>query len=232
MKKPQLILGIVVLVAGSLILIALLASRGDAVQKKAIDSVTVQKDGNTLTVSKDGSVRYETDRGVFEDFWDSEKVNTFYGYLGGKYTGPGSLVSGGENYIAINSGGGSTTYELGEDELIDAVEDETAGGGGPPSPTAPAGQGPGGGPTPTPGQGGSGAGFPTPTPYNPGGPDPECLYWRLSYCVRPRTPSPSPSATPAPVEIREPDCGDNTETGRTVIGNDLCISTPSPTPTP
>lgn len=227
-KQPLLIVGTLLLIVGVVVLIGVFAMRGgEGDEGREIDSVTAQKDGNTLTVSRDGHVVYSTSGGVFEDFWDKEKTDTFFGYINSKYSGEGDLISGGENYILIN---GQTSYAFSDDELINQIGNETGGGGGPTPTSSSQGQGQGGGgsgsgPTPTPPGGGGGSGG-----SSGGGPDPECLYWRLSYCVRPRTPRPSPTATPVTVEIREPDCGVNTQTGKTVIGNDLCISTPSPTP--
>jgi hypothetical protein len=213
-KKPLIAIGVFVLAVGVVVLLILLGRGAPGKAGRDINSVTVQKDGNTLTVNSDGTVSYETDEGTFTDFWDADKTNAFFDYINSKYSGEGDLISGGEDYVLIN---GQTSYSLGDDELIDTIEDETGGGGG----------------SPPPGGGGSG-GLPSPTPTatagQGGGGDPECLYWRLSYCVRPRTPSPTPSSTPVEVEIREPNCEANTQTGRTVIGNDLCLPTPSPTP--
>lgn len=229
-KKPLLMIGAVVIGIGTLLLIvALVASRpksGSADRK--IASVVVQNNGNTLEVEADGRVSFMKDGKTYEDYWDSDKVATFFEYLDGRYVGEGELVTGGQNYIVISGSGGTSTYVLDDDELVDAVEEETETGGGGGGETdgggSTEGSG-GGGSTPTVG--------PTTSPSGggvPNGIDPECLYWRLSYCVRKRTPTPVPSATPLTVEIREPDCGANTQTGKTVIGNDLCISTPSPTP--
>lgn len=221
-KNTKIALVVLGLVLGIVVLVILFTrGAGNPSPDKTINSVTVQKDGNALTVSSDGSVRYEKDGLLYEDFWDSGKVKTFFDYIDASYTGESQVVSGGQNYISINSGGGSSTYIFDEDELIDIIEDETTGdddGGD-------TGGGGGGGSTST----------STPSPTSTGasgggGGSSECLYWRLSYCVRPRTSTPSPTSTPVTVEIREPNCEDNTQTGKTVIGNELCLPTPTPTP--
>ncbi len=232
-KKTPLLIGIAVATVLAIGLVVLLAV-GNKNQESArkIDSVKVQKDGNTLDVRSDGRVTFEKNNETFEDFWDEDKLNAFFGYIDGKYVGEGELVAGGGNYIVVNG----TTYVLGDDELIDAVEDDAEDGDDGGGDDGDGGDDGGSTPFPTSTSGPSGGGTsPTPAPTSSapsggGGPDPECLYWRLSYCVRPRTPSPSPSATPEVVEIREPNCEANAQTGRTVIGNDLCIPTPSPTP--
>lgn len=221
MKKNTIIAISILVAVGVVVLAFVIFPRNGVEEARRIDSVTIQKEGNTLTVSREGMVRYETGDAVYEDFWEKDKVDTFFGYINSKYAGEGELITGRESYITIGSGGGTTVYILGDDELVDAVENETGGGGGSPSPTAPPGQSGGdGSPSPTapPGQEGESSG------------SSECLYWRLSYCVRPRTPTPTPSSAPAEGEIREPDCDVNTQTGRTVIGNELCLPTPSPTP--
>lgn len=226
MKKKSLVIGLLSLALGMLILVVIFASRSGAEKRREIDSVTAQKDGNTLTVSRDGHVVYKTSKGVFEDFWDRDKTDAFFAYINKKYFGEGETITGGKNYIIIN---GQTSYLLTDDELIDQVADETSGSsppgvGGSGGETG--GSGSESGPTPTPtGGGGSGG-----NSSDSGGSNSECLYWRLSYCVRLRTPSPTPSATPVEVYIREPNCEANTQTGRTVIGNELCLPTPSPTP--
>jgi hypothetical protein len=226
MKKKSLIVGLLGLAIGLLVLVILVAKGGEEAAKRDIASATIQKDGNTLIINSDGTVTYETESGVYEDFWDADKTSAFFAYIDSNYSGTGEIIVGGQNYISVNGSTGTTTYALGDDELIDTVEDETSGEGSGGDGGSGGSGGSGGQPTPTPtvGQGGSGGGG------SGGGPDSECLYWRLSYCVRPRTPSPTPSSTPVTVEIREPNCEANTQTGRTVIGNDLCLPTPSPTP--
>lgn len=227
MKNKKTLFAVVGLLLAASVLAFVFITRGNTAGKdKAVNSVTVQKDGNTLTVSRDGSVRYEKDGELYEDYWDSGKVKTFFDYIDKNYSGEPQIISGGQNYISINSGSGSSTYILDGDELIDTVEKETGGGSGG------NGSGSGGGsstvnptPTSTP-TSGSGGG----TGGGGGGSSSECLYWRLSYCVRPRTSTPSPTSTPVTVEIREPNCEDNTQTGKTVIGNELCLPTPTPTP--
>ena len=223
-NKKVLIFGVAGLIVGALVLVFLVfAMRGAGnTQKEKTNSVTVQKNGNTLTVTRDGHVRFEKDGKLYEDNWEKDKTDAFFDYIDSNYTGEGDVITGGQDYITVSNGSGSNNYKVGDDELIDTVEDDTSGGGG--------GGGGGSTPTSTPSGGGS-----TPTPTgttNYGGPDPNCLFWRLSYCVRKRTPSPTPSVTPTTVEIREPDCSANTQTGKTAISNDLCLPTPSPTSSP
>jgi len=221
MKNKKIVYVAISVVVSAFVILGFIAlSRNSEIAIPNIDSVTIQKDGNKLVVNADGTVRYETSEGVFEDFWSSDKTNAFFKHFEPNLTGESDLITGGQNYLTINSNGQSYTYVLGEDELVDIVEDETSGGGG--GTGGGGGSGGGSSPTSTP-AGGSGGG-------GGGGGLGDCLYWRLSYCVRPRTPTPSPTTTPVSVEIREPNCDVNTQTGRTVIGNDLCL--PSPTPTP
>lgn len=227
MKNKKVLIVVVVMVGVAVFIATLFMFRNGAGRptKDGIDTVSVQKDGNNLVISRDGSVRFQKDGTTYEDFWEQDKVNTFFSYLEGKYTGDGDLITGGQNYIVINTTSGPKTYRVDNDELIDIVENETSGGGG-------AGGGSGGvpvittSPTPRPTSTANG-----PTPTAPTGGSSECLYWRLSYCVRARTPSPTPVVTPPPVVIREPNCDANTQTGKTVIGNELCLPTPTPTPT-
>ena len=120
-KQPALIAAVAIAAVLGVIVLIFAASRGGGgTPQREINSVSVQKDGNTLTVSRDGTVSYKTSEGIFEDFWDSDKTDTFFAYINGKYTGSGELVTGGGNYISIN--GGAASYILGEDELIDQVE--------------------------------------------------------------------------------------------------------------
>lgn len=225
MKSKRIVFGIIALVVGVAVLFLLLSLRGNGESTNPIDSVTIQKDGNTLTVSRNGTVRYTRGGEEFEDFWEEEKINTFFKYIDGKYAGADQIVSGGQNYLVINKGGSSSTHIIDEDELIDVIENETSGGSGG---SGTEGAGPGGnGGSGGNGGGGSGSGGNGGSAGND-----ECLYWRISYCVRYRTPTPTPVGTPPPAEIREPNCEANTQTGRTVIGNELCLPTPSPTPTP
>lgn len=221
------IAGVVAMVLGVVVIGVLLSARGGGAGN-SVDKVTVQKDGKTLTVNRDGHVSYEDNGNTYEDVWSEEKTSAFFSYFSKNYSGEGDLVTGGANSVTISSGSGSTTYVLSPgDEITDAAANDVVSGGG-------GGGGGGGGisdiinnsPTPSPAPTSTSGGV-----VNPGGPDPECLYWKLSYCVRKRTPAPTPVPTSSP-DIRQPDCSANTQTGKTVIGNDLCLPTPSPTPTP
>lgn len=223
-KLPAIVavaVGIAIVVVGAILLL------NRAKVAEDVSAVTVQKDGGTLTVRRDGFVSYKFGDELYEDKWDKDKTDTYFKYFSKRYlTTESELITGGQNSVTITVNGQSKTYVLpGDDELPGVVIDDTTGGGG--------GGGGGGGtsttPTATP-YSGSGSSTPTPTPYVYT-PDPNCLYWRLSYCVIPKTPTPAPTTTAAP-EIREPDCSQNTQTGKTVISNQLCLPTPSPTPTP
>lgn len=227
MNKKRLVLTFFVsIVVISFILLAfMMASRGE-VARESIDRVSIKKDGGELIVNKNGFVRYEKDGQVFEDEWSEHKTNTFFNYIENNYAGESQIIAGGQNFITINKQTQNFEYELGEDELIDIVEDETTGSGGQGNGNdggdengnggnTGGGNNAGGNSNDGGGGGGSNGGG------NPGGQ--ECLYWRISYCVRARTPTPAPSEAPPEVEIRQPNCEENTQTGRTVIGNELCL---------
>ena len=228
MKRKSIPLIIFCVVVAFLVLFVLYTGRNvpEPPKDSTINSIIIQKDGKTLTVSADGTARLESKDGISDAFWSKDKVNAFLSYFGTKDSESGELITGGENYITISTGSGSNTYPLNDDddEFVDVVNDDVSSGGG--------------------GGGGGGIGdiigghSPTPLPTGTnagggggGGGDTTCLYWTLSFCVRLRTPTPSPVATTTTVEIREPSCDANTQTGKTVIGNDLCLPTPSPTPT-
>lgn len=236
MKNNKLSIGIGVAVF-FVFAIVLFASRG-GVGKNAndISKVTINKNGNEITIHKNGRVDYSSGSGNYTDYWGQDKISAFFGYFDKNYlVGESDLLHAGEDAVTIDVNGETKTYVLGSDEEIaDAAAEDAQ------TPDGDSGSGGGGGgedidnyftsspsPTSTPAPGGTSSSTSTPTPTPPNGGDPECLYWRLSYCVRKRTPAPTP--TPAgTAEIRPDDCESNTQTGKTVISNELCIPTPTP----
>lgn len=182
-------------------------------------SVSAQKSGSAdkLVVHRDGRVEVHKNGQVFTDYWATGKTDAYFSYYDDQY-----------------GGSPSTTYD--SDELIDSIINETSGG------TSGGGNGDDEVPgndiedlfnTPTPTAGGQG-GSSTPNPTSSTSPEDEpwCLYWRLSYCVIAyQTPAPSGvTSTPGP-NILPPECPENQITGKTVIGDELCFTTPTPSPT-
>jgi len=210
--KTEIVIGGIAVVAFVGILLFLLQGSGGIFSEVTGSRTKIEAknstNGNSLTVYSDGSVEVSKGSEVYRTYWDKNKVDAFLSYQ--------SSVYGNESF----------SYE--NDELLDEIINETSGGG---SQTPDDGQDiadffntPTPAPTSSPG-GSGGSGGPTPTP-DPGG-QPWCLYWRLSYCVILYTPP--PTGTPGPEEgILPPDCQENLQTGKTVIGNELCV--PSPTP--
>jgi len=184
--------------------------------------IKVMKDGREVSFDKSGVVTFRDGEIVFSQIWVDENGLSVFDYLKAKIEA-GELL-GGEYAVSWNGQGGS----IGGDSVIDEVFGGFDDGGGDEG-------GDGGGdigdvfdfgssPTPTPTKKPSGGG-------SSGGID-DCPFWRLSYCVYPFT-TPSPSPQPQPTgEILPPECEYNLSTGRTVIGDELCVPTPTPFPTP
>lgn len=213
-KKAPLVILFTVLLLG-LVVAFLFSGRGIS-EQDSISSAIIQKDGAEITIGSDGSVWYMRDDESLSENWSEAKLRAFWEYLNREYMDDEPvLTASGKNSVTINVGNNKYTYVLDDDdELVDAIEDDIV---NPPSPE----DDPGGseGSTPPPG-GGSGGGT-----GGGGGGNSECLFWRISYCVRLRTPV--PTATPGPqvqVDIREPDCQYNQDTGKTVLGDELCIT--------
>jgi len=187
---------------------------------EGLQSITIEANGKKVTVGADGSV-YEN--GVLVDTWSREKTQAFFSYYASKY---GSSEEGDSVITFIVNGEARTQSGSSNDELTQIV---TGGGSG------------------TGGNGGNGGGgtsgffesplaTPTPPPFGESGPPPSpapswCIHWRLSYCADPPPTTSSPTSTPVsgPTPF-PPDCNNegNQQTGRTVIGNELCIPTPTP----
>lgn len=226
--KIGAVIGVVVLVV-----LLVLILRGGATKKTSdISEVKINRGGEEIVVRKNGRVDYISGDNTYIDFWSEDKINAYFGYFDKYYLlNESDLLRAGDDSITINVNGETKTYVLSSDEEIDdaaaedAKDDDSGSGGG--------GDNIGdyftNGPTPTPNPSSSPGGStgPTPTPTPPNGGDPECLYWRLSYCVRKRTPSPTPTPT-GTAQIRPDNCESNTQTGKTVISNELCIPTPTP----
>lgn len=221
-KKQYLVLGLVVVFV--VIVIIILAVMNRNVSKKAretdpskISKVTYQENGTTLTIGRDGQVELKNRHRVSFQSWSKDKIDIFFSYLGENYLNQGSFGSGDDLVIYIN--GQSYGVDLDDDEeIIDVIIDDVGGGDG--------GGDDGDGedisdyfspPTPA----------PTSTPPGDGDDgDPECLYWKLSYCVRQPSPTPVPTSPPAEGGVLPPECWENTFTGRTVITNELCVQEP------
>lgn len=195
-----------------------------------LTSIEAQKNGSDdkLVVYSDGRVEVHRGGQVFTDFWAKGKTTALFAYYNDFYSESGE----------INGQKASFTYD--DDELIRSIIEGTVGGGGnntggngssnpgqdiddlfnTPSPSSPGSSGSGRTPRPS------------PTPTTPEK-EPWCLYWRLSYCVIAyQTPGPSGSSPTPGANILPPTCPENTLTGRTVIGDELCFTTPTPLPTP
>ena len=190
------------------------------------EKILVKRDDGELSVYRNGLVEYKTKEGIFIDNWSIEKTNAFFSYYEENYVG-GELAGGTGETVYLNGVG----YKSTGDELAEVViGDLTDDGGGD-------GDDGGGGddisdyfgtPTPTPvGTGGGGYPTPTPTPTPAGGIPSDCLFWRLSYCVKYK---PTPTSMPTPVSgdqyvIEAADCTEwnETQTTTTVINNTVCV---------
>ncbi len=226
MKKtsPLLIGGIIIGVIALVVLVTLLARNGmskRAAPIEPVESITLKGNGISLQIDGSGNAVWQTSEGTRTELWGRDKTSSLFEYYYANWA---------QNAEVTN---GSATVNVGNDELGNAVlaEDGVGGGGG----------GNGGGdvsqyfptPTPTPaGSGGSGGG--SGGGGNGGGPS-WCTHWKLSYCADPPTPAPTTTPTPTPGSSATPlppDCNDpgNQQTGRTVIGNELCLPTATQTP--
>ncbi len=202
------------------VLVGVFLFRGDESNVTEIDkreSVTVAMGGEKITVFRSGRVvRTLADGTEVEEFWSSEKTAAFFAYYYETY-GQSMEVPN----ITVGEGGLPVDDR---DELSEVIFDDSPGSGGgggtgglddyfnTPSPTTPGSGGSGG--SGGDGSGGGSAG------------EPECLFWRLSYCVTFPTPTPAvPTPMPEDVVFFEPTCEDirNRETGKTVIGDELCV---------
>lgn len=225
---------------GILMIAAMVSLFSSGSVKNAIESLSITKDGKSLSVSRDGNVTYTDGDTVYSDHWDQEKTRAFFDNYDRNYSGNSQVISGGKNSVTISKGGTNYTYILDDDDELfdlggnDAQEEDNGNGGGGSS-------GGGGGvgqyfntssPTPkvssTPGGGSSGG--------NSGGNHSDCLYWKLSYCVIPRTPTPTftpqPSSNPDLNVVQANNCGEylSQENTPTIISNTVCIPEVSPTP--
>lgn len=231
-KKFLLIGGGVILVLLVLGLISLGGSGliSNQTEDGELATIEAQKNGSSekLIIHSDGRVEVHKDGQIFSGFWARGKTSALFAYYNDFYAEGAEVLNG------------KATFTYDEDELIGAIVDETTSGGSGGS-GGNSGAGPGQdiddlfntpAPAPTGSGGSAGTGTLTPTPTPVSG-TPWCLYWRLSYCVIAyQTPVPS-GASPTPAaNILPPTCPENTLTGRTVIGNELCFSSPLPSPTP
>jgi hypothetical protein len=226
--KPAVAIAIIFALLSLLLLVS--SSRKSKDNGSPQDKIEITtKDGSKITINASGNVVYSKDEQTFSDFWSNQKTTALFEYFKNKYPDGFSTQEESTTTITFHSNGESYTVSIPQDEIIPPVEediqdpdDQDSDGGDQddgdddlsdlftsPSPT------PGYTPPPT----------PTSTPAPPTG-DPECLYWRLSYCVI--MPTPTPTSTPAPPEqstALPPTCQDtgNKQTGRTVITNELCL---------
>lgn len=230
MRKKNSLLGIAIAIGVILlILLIIILSRSFAGGIKGplggtVGTIVLTQNGSQFSLDASGNAVWTKDGETKSALWSSDKTNSFFQYYYQNWAGSASVQNG---VATVNAQG---------DELAGAVIGEGGNGGG---------SGGGGddvshyfgSPTPTPtGSGGSGG-----TGGTGGGDDGApswCKHWRLSYCADPPpdTSTPIPTATPIPGQSTPlpPDCNDpgNQQTGRTVIGNNLCLPTPTPTPTP
>lgn len=222
LKEKKGVLIIVGLLTAVVLAAVLLANTGsikvDNIGNKQ-SKIEAQKNGSDdkLIVYRDGRVEVYKDGNSFTDYWSSDKVSAYYRYLSEAHSAE-----------LDDDGNGTVNYDV--DELIDSIIDGSSGGSG--------GDDDAGQdiddffntPTPNPtGNGNNNNNSPSPTSTTNPGQQPWCLFWRLSYCVIAYTPP--PSGTPDPEEgILPPDCNENSQTGRTVIGNELCLPSAIPTP--
>ena len=200
-KKAAISGGLIIM---GLLMVFLVITAGRGLGETEDDGTKTIKvrDGEVeITVSSDGSYKIINSGESSEGFWSKGKALAFLDYFYDKYGENSEYLVSGDELVQAAVSGGSSGGEDGGDigQYFDDGDGDGSGGG------------PGGGP-------GS-----TPTPA-PGGGSDECLYWRLSYCVRRPAPTPTPSPSGEIVAF-EPTCGDqrNLTTGRTVIGNELCV---------
>ncbi len=229
-KNPLLAIGIIVFVV-VIIAFVLLFGRGfkgvsNTAKSGIVGTIVLKQDGTSFSLDSTGNAIWSTDGNTRSALWSSDKTNSFFAYYDSNWASKATIVAG------------SATVNGSNDELAKAVIDEGSGGGGT-----------GGGdigqyfgtPTPTPtgsGSGGGGAGGGTGDSGGDNGAPSWCKHWRLSYCSDPPpdTTIPSPTSTPITGQATPlpPDCNNagNQQTGRTVIGNELCLTSPTPVATP
>jgi len=211
-----------VLIALGVVLAGVFLLRGGELGLVDKDKIMIKNEKGELSVYRNGLVEYKTREGTLIDNWSMEKTNAFFSYYEENYVG-GELAAGTGETVYIDGVG----YQGKEDELTDVVIGDITGG-------EDDGDEDGGGdisdyfgtPTPTPVATGGG-GYQTPTPTPASGIPNDCLFWRLSYCVKYR---PTPTPTPTPVSgdvyvIEAADCEEwnETQTSTTVINNTVCV---------
>jgi len=219
-------MGVVILV---LLIVVFRGSSGTMTGFEEIDTVVVRNSGSTLVVGRNGGVELTSTQGIFTDRWTSGKISAFFSYLEENYSGSAVFNESTAKFAGLDG-----------DELVFIVGQEVSGASGPGgggatetggSPGGASGGSGGGGSGSSAGSGDGGSDGSSGSGTSGGGGGSECLFWRLSYCVILHTPAPSATPTSGP-GILPADCGENLETGRTVIGNELCLPTPTPSPTP
>src|SRR3989344_2908304 len=233
MKLPKNYI-VVIAGLGVLLLLVLFLSKGSIFKSGAddpVDNIKIEQGSDSATVYSSGKVFLRSKTLSGEDFWDTAKTKSFFEIINDKFES-GEFIEGTET---LEDGSFLVIYNKDEEQVLTYFGDQSA------SPTPGATQWSGGGSSGgssggsggSDGWGSSGGGSSTPAPA---GPDPDCPFWRLSYCVYPRTPTPvqTPSGTtnPFPNLVYDCDLGDSTVTQRTVISNTLCVKEPTPSPTP
>lgn len=214
LKKHTKALAIIGGISALVIVLVLLVlgSSGSSIFQNENDVAKIQatKGDGVLIVGQDGKVEYRKGDTIYTDFWSSDRTKAFFDYYDEVYSG------------SAQKDGSTASFTYDDDELLDTITDQTengnnggSGNGGDDDDVSEYFNTPGASATP------SGTFVSTPTP-NPQG-QPWCLYWRLSYCVILYTPSPTGTPNPNEEGILPPNCEDNQFTGKTVIGQELCV---------
>lgn len=218
-KNRKLVLIIIFIIGILMVTVLWLTSSGSSLFQEndnGTSRIQANKGDTSLTVSRDGRVEYRDGDRTFTDFWNADRTRAFFAYYDEVYADGATVEGSRANF----------TYD--DDELLDQITKETGGNGNNDD------EDDGGFSeyfnTPNPSGGGSQS-TNTPAPTTNPQEQPWCLYWRLSYCVIAYTPP--PTGTPVAGEnIRQPDCDENLDTGKTTIGDEQCFTPVTPTPLP
>lgn len=189
--------------------------------------------GEKMSLDSTGQFVYKSQSGdSYSALWSRDQVGEFINYLRERYSASWGddiqVLSDDELFLLIASGivslgeapaGQSPTATTISQVFSTPTPNPTGGSGStPPSGGGSGGSSGGGQGSGGVGQGGGG-GWQAPS---------WCRIWKLSYCADAITPSPGPTQSPTPTGLATPlpplctNPGNQT-TGRTVIGNELCI---------
>lgn len=218
-KHKIIILSVIFfIIVGFFFLYSLLTKSKFWNDSSSANSLQIKVNENSFYIDRSGEAIWTHDGNTISKLWEKSKTDSFFDYIYKTYgTGEKFELSMSDELVAqVLSEGSSQNVATSDISSYFATPTSSPNGSEPTQ-------------TSSPSSGGGGY-------AGDGGIPSWCKHWRLSYCadtpppqatLTPSTASPSPQggATPLPPDCTNPG---NQRTGKTVIGNELCL--PSETP--